>query len=187
MTRLILPGWHGSGDGHWQRYWLDEDPDARLVEQVDWDEPDLETWLAQLHREIARETAPVTLVAHSLGTTLVAHYAGRHPYALIAAALLVAPGDADLHAADSPDIASFAPVPRNKLPFPSLLVVSRNDALMAYDRALELGRDWGARIVDQGNAGHINRDSGYGRWPEALALTDELEVEAYGSPASATT
>lgn len=36
-------------------------------------------------------------------------------------------------------------------------------------------------------AGHVNRDSGYGRWPEALALADELEVAAYGSPASATT
>jgi predicted alpha/beta hydrolase family esterase len=178
MTRLILPGWHGSGPGHWQRIWLDDDPSARLVEQDNWAVPDREAWLSRLHEAIGREARPVTLVAHSLGTALVAHYAARHPRASIAAALLVAPGDADLHAATSPEIAEFAPVPRHRLPFSATLVVSRNDALMAYDRAVELGTNWGARIVDQGNAGHINLDAGYGRWPEAYALADEVESRA---------
>ena len=176
MPRLILPGWHGSGADHWQRLWLDHDPEARFVEQANWDRPDLDEWLARLHEAVSTERAPVTLIAHSLGTALVAHYADRHARDTIAGALLVAPGDADLHAPESPEIASFAPVPRRKLPFPAILVVSRNDALMSYDRALALGNDWGARIVDEGNAGHINLDSGYGPWPRGLELAAELEA-----------
>ena len=175
MARLLLPGWHGSGPGHWQRLWLDHDPSARIVEQDDWAKPDRDAWLARLAAAIDEETEPATLVAHSLGTALVAHYAARFPTDRIGAALLVAPGDADLHAADNPELVTFAPVPRDRLPFPSVLVVSRNDKLMSYERAVELGNNWGARIVDAGNAGHINRDSGYGEWPEGLRLADELD------------
>lgn len=176
MPRLILPGWHGSGPGHWQRLWLGQDPEARLVEQDDWDKPDLDQWLMRLGEYIASERTPVMLVAHSLGTLLVAHYAERYPTKRIAGALLVAPGDADLHAPESREIASFAPVPREKLPFPAILVASRNDVLMAYDRAVALGKDWGARLVDQGNAGHMNVESGYGPWPAGFRLADELEA-----------
>lgn len=35
-----LPGWHGSGAGHWQRLWLEREPDAVVVEQDDWTNPD---------------------------------------------------------------------------------------------------------------------------------------------------
>lgn len=182
MPRLILPGWHGSGPGHWQRRWLDQDPDARLVEQDDWDKPDLDRWLTRLNEYVSSEPAPVTLVAHSLGTLLVAHYAERYGARRIAGALLVAPGDADLHAAENKQIASFAPVPRRKLPFPAILVVSRNDTLMAYDRAVALGKEWGARLIDQGNAGHINVESGYGPWPEGFRMADELEASVRESP-----
>jgi uncharacterized protein len=177
MARLIIPGWHGSGPGHWQRLWLEGDKTSRLVEQDNWAEPDLAAWLPRLHEQIGRETSPVTLVAYSLGVVLVAHYAARYPKAPIAAALLVAPGGVD-HAAIGPELASFAPVPRTSLPFPAVLVVSRNDALMTYDRAVQLGNDWGARIVDEGNAGHINVDAGYGPWSVAFKLAVEAEAAA---------
>lgn len=175
MARLILPGWHGSGPKHWQRLWLAHDPEARIVEQDDWANPDRDTWLARLAEALAEEKKPATLVAHSLGTALVAHYAARFPTDRIGAALLVAPGDADIHVADNPELTTWAPVPRARLPFPSILVVSRNDKLMAYERAVELGNNWGARIVDAGDAGHINADSGFGEWPLGLRLADEVE------------
>lgn len=178
MARLILPGWHGSGPSHWQRLWLADDPTARIVEQDDWDNPDRGRWIARLQEAISADHAPVTLIAHSLGTALVAHYAAAYPDAPIRAALLVAPGDADIHAKDDARIASFAPVPRGRLPFPSILVVSSNDVLMDHGRAVQLGQDWGSRIVEQGDAGHINADSGYGRWPAAYDLADEIEQAA---------
>ena len=40
VKRLIVPGLEGSGEGHWQRWWLTQDPDARIVEQDDWHRPD---------------------------------------------------------------------------------------------------------------------------------------------------
>lgn len=36
---LIIPGLFGSGAGHWQRHWLDDQQQATLVEQDDWDHP----------------------------------------------------------------------------------------------------------------------------------------------------
>lgn len=122
VTRLILPGWHGSGPEHWQRLWSAHDPEAVVVEQDNWDEPDLSAWLRRLDGYIRRHER-AQLVAHSLGVFLVLHYAVLHASdarQLIHSALLVAPGDADLHAPDLPAIAGFAPVPRRRLPFPEL-------------------------------------------------------------------
>jgi len=174
MKRLILPGWFGSGPDHWQRIWAAEDPQAQVVEQENWDAPDLESWLANLHEAVL--AAPYSmLVGHSLGVILVLHYIARHPDAQVAAALLVAPGDADLHAAFKPEIAGFAPVPRMKLPFPSIMVASRNDPHMELARTLELAKDVGAEVVDVGEAGHVNVDSGFGRWPLGPQLAARLE------------
>ncbi len=37
--RLILPGLGGSGEGHWQHWWLKQHPNPHIVEQDDWDRP----------------------------------------------------------------------------------------------------------------------------------------------------
>ena len=37
---LILPGWQGSPDDHWQSHWERTLPNAQRVEQADWDQPD---------------------------------------------------------------------------------------------------------------------------------------------------
>ena len=37
-----------------------------------------------------------------------------------------------------------------------------------------LARAWGSRLVDLGNVGHLNPASGFGEWPRALPLIDEL-------------
>ena len=66
------------------------------------------------------------------------------------------------------DVAAFGPVPRGPLPFPSLLVASRDDPYCAYERAEDFGYAWGAATLDAGTAGHLNTDSGYGPWPEGL-------------------
>jgi len=180
MKRLILPGWFGSGPDHWQRIWAAEDPQALVVEQKNWDEPDLESWLANLHAAVLAAPGSL-LVAHSLGVILVLHYVARHPDAPVAGALLVAPGDADLHAVFKPEIAGFAPVPRTKLPFPSIIVASHDDPHMELARTLELARDIGAEVVDVGNAGHVNVESGFGRWPLGRELAARLEAAVQSS------
>jgi hypothetical protein len=63
---------------------------------------------------------------------------------------------------------AFAPISRDPLPFPSILVASRTDPHCAFDRAEDFAYAWGAALADAGNAGHLNTASGHGPWPEGL-------------------
>lgn len=174
MKRLIVQGLDGSGPGHWQRIWLDEDPDAFAVEQESWSAPTLNAWLSPL--EAAVEAHPGSLiVAHSLGTVLLAHLARRRPDLSVAGALLVAPADVDCPNCAPDRIRGFAPLPVEPLPFPTTVVASRNDPYMAFERARFLAGAWGADLIDLGRAGHINVASGFGRWPRGYRLADALE------------
>jgi uncharacterized protein len=166
---LIIPGFRGSGEGHWQRHWLASDINAVLVEQDSWDQPDLESWMQRLAEYVARHPGS-TLVAHSLGVPLVAHFAHRYPWADVDRALLVAPADVEVRVATHACFGSFVRVPRSRLPFPSTVVASRNDPFIGFDRAAHFAAAWGSRLVDMGYAGHINIDSGYGPWAEAIDL-----------------
>lgn len=169
MQTLIIPGWYGSGPEHWQSWWLRTDREASLVAQDDWAHPSLDAWLASAARAIAARPDSL-LVAHSLGVALAVHLANRLPHLPIAGALLVSPADVDDPSWTSPELAGFAPMPTRKLPFPSIVVASRNDPYVRFGRAIELAHAWGAELVDLGEAGHINGDAGYGPWPEGLRL-----------------
>ncbi len=73
---LMVPGLGGSGQEHWQSLWQRDVADARVVEQANWDRPNIETWLAVLNRDMAECRKPIVLVVHSLGCALVAHWVG---------------------------------------------------------------------------------------------------------------
>jgi predicted alpha/beta hydrolase family esterase len=90
------------------------------------------------------------------------------PAGVVRGALLVSLPDVE-EAPDLPEaVRTFAPVPRDPLPFPSLLVASRTDPYCAYDRADDFAHAWGSLTVDAGESGHINVASGHGPWPEGL-------------------
>ncbi len=172
-TMLTVPGHGGSGAGHWQTLWEEENPAIKRVEQRDWDNPELEDWLAKLSVEIAACDQPPVLIAHSLGCATVAHLAQRHP-AAAAAALLVSPADVEIIAEWYPELAGFSPMPRARLPFPTIVVVSSDDPYVTVERAREFAESWGAELVRVEGAGHINVDSGHGPWPEGNALLRNL-------------
>ncbi len=181
-TVLILPGWQGSGPGHWQTHWVAQQGHT-LVEQDDWLRPRRGDWLARLD-EVVIDTpgagADIVLAAHSLGCIQVAAWAAvsRHT-ARIRGALLVAPGDvarADLRE----PLPGWTPIPRQRLPFPSVLVGSDNDPFCTPERARALAADWVARWVLLEAAGHINADSGLGDWPQGQALLQELMTPTAG-------
>ena len=75
---LIIPGLGGSGPEHWQSLWQARLPEARRVEQTDWDKPDRAGWIAQLDAAVAQSKRPPVLVAHSLSCALVACWAATH-------------------------------------------------------------------------------------------------------------
>ena len=68
----------------------------------------------------------------------------------------------------------WLPVPRARLPFPSIVATSRNDPLGRFERVAALARDWGSAYVDLGNVGHLNPASGYGDWPQAEDFIAQL-------------
>lgn len=173
MTLLLLPGLDGSGPDHWQRRWADEFADAAVVEQDDWTRPNLERWLARAVAAVGAEPGAF-LVGHSLGAVLAVHLATRRPDLPIAGLLLVAPADVDRRAAANPLVASFAPLPVAPLGVPAIVVASRDDPWMSIDRSRVLADMWEAGFVDIGAAGHVNAESGLGRWTDGLALVDRL-------------
>lgn len=173
IRTLIIPGYRGSEAGHWQRLWAEDHPASDIVEQEDFSRPDFAEWLHVLEARLAAAPGAV-LVAHSLGCALVAHLATRPAAAHVGGALLVAPADVDALACDVSDFSTFAPLPRAALPFPSILVASRNDPFMRYERAEALAHAWGSGLVDLGRAGHINVASGFGPWPEGVILAEAL-------------
>jgi predicted alpha/beta hydrolase family esterase len=174
---LIIPGLHGSPDGHWQTVLQNQTPFAHRVEQDDWDAPILDRWLERLVSSADANPGAIA-VAHSLGCILVAHAACRHPDIKIGGALLVAPADVDSNIAAFPQLRNFAPMPTAPLPFPSIVVASTNDPFMSLYRAQALAAIWGSELVNMGAAGHINIAAGYGRWPAARNLVSALAFKA---------
>ncbi|MGN1057635.1 MAG: RBBP9/YdeN family alpha/beta hydrolase, partial [Comamonas sp.] len=68
----------------------------------------------------------------------------------------------------------WAPVMLQRLPFPSILVGSRNDPYCSLERAQQMAQAWGSQWVNAGAAGHINSDSGLGAWDAGHALLQQL-------------
>ncbi|ASY72559.1 esterase [Sinorhizobium fredii USDA 205] len=180
VKTLIVPGLFGSGEGHWQRHWLVDHPEATLVEQGDWSRPALAAWRSALEAEIARHRA-VDIVAHSLGCLLIAGLGGRPIADRVQGVLLVAPCDLEETERLHPGVIDFGAMPRRRLSFPSLVVGSLNDPYMRFDRLRALCERWGSRLIDLGHAGHINIASGFGRWPGGYDLLRVLHGMAKGA------
>ncbi len=169
---LLLPGLYNSGPDHWQSHWEKANPSFLRVVQDDWETPLLSDWLARLEQTIAVVGRDVVLVAHSSACALVAAW-GADSSHRVCGALLVAPSDSE---APSYPVGprGFAPMPRQPLAFPSIVVASSNDEYVSLYRAEGFARAWGSRFVPVGALGHINSASHLGPWPVGRALLTDL-------------
>ena len=68
----------------------------------------------------------------------------------------------------------FAPMPLERLGFSSIVVMSANDVYVSPERGAAFARAWGSTLVNIGDAGHINGQSGLGEWPVGLELLRRL-------------
>lgn len=170
---LVLPGWQGSGPQHWQSLW-ERRHGYRRVEQHDWMQPLRGDWIARLEDVVLGCDEPAVLVAHSLGCVLAAAWASvSRSTQRVKGALLVAPGDTEREEVRGA-LRTWAPIPLDTLPFPSVLVASHDDPFCTFDRARLFATAWGSRLIDHGDSGHINAESGLGSWPEGHLLLQEL-------------
>lgn len=170
---LLLPGWQDSGSAHWQSRW-EVLYGYRRVEQDDWLWPRRGDWMARLDEVLLEDETPTVLVAHSLGCHLVAAWAAHTQHAArVRAALLVAPSDPQRDDTP-PNLYNWRPVVRQRLPFPSLLVASRDDPWCSLAEAAALAADWGSAWCLLGAYGHLNGDSGLEDWDAGHALLKSL-------------
>ncbi len=177
---VILPGLFDSGPQHWQSLWHAAQPEFLRVVQADWETPRCGDWVDVLDRAIAASPAPPVLVGHSTACALVGHWCAARPAREIRGAMLVAPSDTEAPSYPQGPT-GFAPMPLARLPFPSVVVTSDDDAYVTVARAREFASAWGSRLRLLSGAGHINAASGFGAWPEGRAWLEELRW----NPASA--
>ncbi|PWW37057.1 RBBP9/YdeN family alpha/beta hydrolase [Chromohalobacter israelensis] len=171
---LIVPGWRGSGGDHWQTHWQHRLPRSSRTRVASWDEPALDDWVGALDRATQPIDAPILLIAHSLGCITVAHWTAIAEHSQrIAGALLVAPADVERGSVRR-ELAGFAPIPSNRLPFPSLVVGSTNDLAASAQRAADFATAWGSQLVVLDDAGHINPASGHHQWEAGFLLLHRL-------------
>ena len=174
---LIVPGYADSGPLHWQSLWQGSDPAFLRLPIEDWLHPRREVWVDTLDRMLASFEAPPVVAAHSLGCLAVAHWAawaGDAAATVMHGALLVAVPDPVAGPAFPADAVGFAPVPMQRLPFPTIVVAATDDPYGSQEHAQRCADAWGARFEALGHAGHINADSRIGDWPFGRALLEAL-------------
>ncbi len=168
---LVLPGLHNSGPEHWQTHWEAAFPNMRRVEQDNWDEPVYSEWSLRLTEAVRTSKRPILFVAHSLGTALAVRWSQEKGAVTnaVAGAFLIAPSDIDrLATIPGYPALGFNPVIMERLPFPSVVLASRNDDRVAFERAQTFASAWGSSFIDIGMQGHIGSAARLGLWPQGL-------------------
>ncbi|MCF1503270.1 MULTISPECIES: RBBP9/YdeN family alpha/beta hydrolase [Afifella] len=166
---LIHPGLYGPKPDNWYARWARQIGTAEMIEQ-DWSRPDRSDWTANLIAAVKLAKRPVVLVGHSAGALTIVHAAAHLAGTAVRAAFLVTPPDFDLCGDELPEGRTFLPVPREPMPFPTLVVASRSDPYCAFETSEDWAAAWGALFIDGGESGHMNSDSGHGPWPEGLMV-----------------
>lgn len=179
-TVLTLPGWLGSGQGHWQTRW-EQLFGAQRVQQHSWDQPLRGDWVAALEEHMldavqqTQTAAPrFAVAAHSLGCHLLAAWALHSQHAhWVVGALLVAPPDL-AQANTPPALARWQPPATKALPFKAVVLGSDNDPFSSWASTQRLAKQWGAASQCMTNAGHINADTALGDWPDGWRHLQQL-------------
>ena len=179
-TVLFVPGLRDHVDDHWQTHAQKKIPGARCVGPLEHDKLSRDARVKALQAALADIDGPVVLAAHSAGCMIVVQWAQKYRRADIVGALLAAPADVESPMpAGYPTVDQLAengwtPIPRQPLPFPSIVAASTNDPLCSFERAQGMARDWGSLFVDVGAVGHINPPAGFGKWQQGEDLIREL-------------
>jgi predicted alpha/beta hydrolase family esterase len=162
---LIVPNIGGGAAGDWPSRWRAKLSTARFVHPAGPADGRREAWTEAVVGAARKATRPALFVGHRLGAAAIADAGAALEGADVRGAFLVAPPDDKglERLAGSGWIPARAP-----LPWPSLVVASRNDPLGAYDAIAALASAWGADLIDAGEAGGLDAASGHGPWPEGL-------------------
>lgn len=182
-TILIIPGLRDHVKDHWQTHLhtaLSKTRKVHTVEPLQNDKLSCAARVQAIERAMQAIDGPVIPVAHSGGVIMLVHWAQTYRHN-IPAALLAAPADLASPLPEGyPTLQAlqangWLPLPRTRLPFPSLVVASTNDPLASLSEVERMASDWGSELFNAGAVGHLNPASGFSQWPLALDLIARLE------------
>jgi hypothetical protein len=171
---FIVPGLGNSGPEHWQNYFEQSGDNFFRINQREWDAPTCTDWIETIDKAIeSNDPSTIVLIGHSLGCITIAHWAKQFGK-IIKGALLVAPSDIENPVYTFP-ATGFAPIPADKINFPTIVVASEDDPWVSIERAKFFAGNWGSEMISIGDAGHINVISGCGKWDEGLDILHKLD------------
>jgi len=163
---LILHGWGGSDAPHWQ---------AELAAEIAKDYgtvsfplldnchfPSKNRWVRQV-KEILEDFKPDTVVCHSLANTLWFWLCEEEDPATVERLFMVSPPSLNT---EEKTIKTFfpCPMPEDLHAKEIHMVVSDDDPWVKLDETEGIAAHYNIELTVIHKAGHINADSGYGKW-----------------------
>jgi hypothetical protein len=166
MKVLILHGWGGSDAPHWQAELASEiaknygTVSFPLLDNCHF--PSKNRWMKQV-REILTTFKPHTVVCHSLANNLWMWLCQEEGMQEIERLFMVSVPSL---ATQEKTIKTFfpCPLPKSLCANEIQMIVSDDDPWVALDEAKNIAKQYNASLTVLENAGHINTDSGYGKW-----------------------
>ena len=162
---LILHGWGGSDAPHWQAELAAEiaknygTVSFPLLDNCHF--PSKNRWIKQV-KQILEEFKPDTVVCHSLANTLW-FWLGQEEIATVKRLFMVSPPSLTT---EENTIKTFFPceLPEKLYAQEIQMIVSDTDPWVKMQEAKEIASHYDIPLTIIKNAGHINDDSGYGKW-----------------------
>jgi len=176
MKLLVLHGWGGSDAPHWQAELAAEvaknygTVSFPLLDNCHF--PSKNRWVRQV-KAILNDFRPDTVVCHSLANTLW-FWLCQEEIESVERLFMVSPPSLTT---TEKTIKSFFPceIPEEIHAKEIHMIVSDNDPWVKQDEAESIAAQINATFTSLPNAGHINADSGYGKWGliEKLVMRNE--------------
>ena len=166
MKTLILHGWGGSDAPHWQAELASEiaknygTVSFPLLDNCHF--PSKNRWMKQV-KQLLEEFKPNTVVCHSLANNLWMWLCEENDMKEVERLFMVSIPSLSTQ---EKTIKTFfpCPLPKNIYAKEVHLIVSDDDPWVALDEAKSIATQYNASFTVLKNAGHINADSGYGKW-----------------------
>lgn len=175
---VILHGWENRRlPDHWQHWLFDQlsaqGQDVEYPQLPDPDTPDVDTWVELLDGLVTRGERPVTLVAHSLATSLwfTRLARGGTPGLVTRLALVAIPSPGVLRPTV---VAPFVDHPPSVTELPGVeQIVFEGEGDPYSPNGLRADYEIDATIPVElvPDGGHLTPDSGFGPWPRILEWT----------------
>jgi len=167
---LILHGWGGSHEPHWQWWLSNELPkdgyEISFPSFPNEELPNFNEWLNFLKNEFDK-FQPDIVVCHSLANILWFHFVEKFPIKELEKLMLVAPVRKDCKIEELQTFFPY-PIPKDLKAKEIIMVASDNDIYLNVEEAIELQSQLNVGLKILENAGHINADSGFGELPCAI-------------------